>query len=180
MAMPDSGDSSDRTDLERCRQGDGAGLENLYRRYSPKVYGLALRMLRRPDAAEDVVQETVLAVHRGGEGFRGGSRVGTWIYAIALNACRMRLRSERRRAVPLEEASAVAAPLPRESSGALLEALAALEPETREIVLLSAQGRSYEEMGELLELTVDQVRGRLYRGRKALLDRMREREHAEF
>ncbi len=170
-------DAEDRRDLERCRDGEGAGLEQLYRRYSPKVYGLALRMLRRPDAADDVVQETFLGVRRGAEGFRGGAKVGTWIYSIALNACRMRLRSERRRTRPLDEAATVAARETPEPDGALLAALEALEPEAREIVLLSAQGRSYDEIAELAGLSADQVRGRLYRARKALLEHMRERGH---
>lgn len=179
MTSQDSEDAGDRRDLEACRDGDGAALERLYRKYSPRVYGLALRMLRRNDAAEDAVQETFLSVHRGAAGFRGGSKVGTWIYTIALNACRMRLRSERRRTVPLDDAAAVAAPRTPESSGALLEALETLEPDAREIVLLSAQGQSYEEIAALVGLNPDQVRGRLYRARKQLLDRMREREHAD-
>ncbi len=177
MSTSDESGDADRADLERARTGDPAGLEALYRRHSPMVYGLALRTLRRTDAAEDVVQETFLAVHRHAGTFRGDSKVRTWLCSIALNACRMRLRGGKRRALPLERAEEVPAPVRPQSSGALLAALDDLDEDTRELVMLSAQGHSYEEMAGLLELSPDQVRGRLYRARKQLLDRMRERDH---
>lgn len=178
MDTQGSQDAVDRRDLDRCRAGDPAGLERLYRTWSPKVYGLALRTLRRPDAAEDVVQETFLQVHRNARGFRGEAKFSTWLYTIALNACRMRLRRDKRQTLPLERAEDVPAPETPQSSGALLAALETLDEETRELLLLSAQENSYDEMAELLRLTPDQVRGRLYRARKLLLDRMKEGEHA--
>lgn len=174
MEAQDNPDELDRAALARCRAGDPDGLAALYRAWAPKVYGLALRTLRRRDAAEDVVQDTFLQVHRGAAGFRGESRVGSWIYAIALNACRMRLRGERRAPLPLERAEDLAAPETPDPSGALDRALATLDAPTRELLLLSAHGHSYDDIAGLLGLGADQVRGRLYRARRVLLERLQE------
>ncbi|MEK7865449.1 MAG: sigma-70 family RNA polymerase sigma factor [Planctomycetota bacterium] len=165
-------EADDRRDLEACRTGDAGALERLYRRHAPRVFGLALRTLRRADLAEDVVQETFLNLTKSAAGFRGESRVGTWLAAIALNASRMRLRELRRGGVPLDQADEVAAPATKQPSGALEAALAKLDDEMREILLLAATGASYEEIGAALSLSADQVRGRLYRARKELLARM--------
>lgn len=162
-------EADDRRDLEACQGGDAAALERLYRRHAGRVYGLALRTLRRSDLAEDVVQETFLKLTSVAAGFRGEAKVGTWLCTIALNASRMRLREMRRGALPIESADGVAAPAPKTPSPALESALAKLPDETRDLLLLAAEGLSYEEIGAALSLSVDQVRGRLHRARKDLL-----------
>ena len=60
------------------------------------VYAVAYRMMNNAQDAEDVTQETFLSAFRHWESFRGGSSVGTWLYRIAVNACLMRLRKEKR------------------------------------------------------------------------------------
>ena len=60
------------------------------------VYGVAYRMMNNAQDAEDVTQETFLSAYRNWASFRGGSSVGTWLYRIAVNACLMRLRKEKR------------------------------------------------------------------------------------
>ena len=166
-------DDEDRRDFDDFRSGDASAFERLYRRCAPRVYGFALRTLRQNDLAEDVVQETFLQVHRHAAAFRGEARVGTWILSIALNACRIRLRSRRRAPVPLDAAADVPARVEAAPTGELAAALDTLEPEARELLLLSAEGHSYEELATLFALSPDQVRGRLYRARKVLLGRLR-------
>jgi RNA polymerase sigma-70 factor (ECF subfamily) len=169
-------DTEDRRDLEECREGNEAAFERLYQRYAAKLNGFAYRILRRKDAAEDAVQETFIQIYRNAGKYRGDSSVSAWIYSIGLNACRMRLRSERRRpTVPLEEAADVAIPESSPARQKLQEVLGLLTRDERELILLRAHGHSYEEMGALLGLSADQVRGRLYRTRKTLLRWMDEK-----
>lgn len=183
MDVREEDEAGDRRDLAQIGAGDRGALARLYQRHADRVFGLALRLLRRRDVAEDAVQDAFLAVHKNAAAFRGESRVSTWICSIALNACRMRLRSERRGALSLDAAAEMAAPVEATGAGEepggraamLAAALATLDAAARELLLLSAQGRSYDEIGALAGLSADQVRGRLYRARKQLLDELKAR-----
>jgi RNA polymerase sigma-70 factor (ECF subfamily) len=79
--------------IERCRNGDLAAFETIYRANSGRLYGLACRMLGNPADAEDLLQEIFLAAHRKLDSFRGDSALGTWLYRLATNLCLDHLRS---------------------------------------------------------------------------------------
>ena len=81
--------------IERAKQGDKAALSKLVNRYSERIYNLALRILRNKEDAEDVLQETFLAVVEKLHTFDGRSSFFTWIYRIATNASLMRLRKKK-------------------------------------------------------------------------------------
>jgi len=81
--------------IERAKQGDKAALSELVNRYSERIYNLALRILRNKEDAEDVLQETFLAVVEKLHTFDGRSSFFTWIYRIATNASLMRLRKKK-------------------------------------------------------------------------------------
>ncbi len=161
-------EGDDTADLARFVAGDAGAFARLFARHAGRLLGLASRLLRDPDQAEDVVQETFLALHRKAATFRGESRVSTWLSAIALNAARMKLRRPRLAALTEEQAASLPDRSPPPDSGDLAIALARLKPDAKELLLLAAQGHSYEELAELLDLNPDQVRGRLYRARAAL------------
>src|SRR5918999_719034 len=79
--------------IERCRKGDLAAFEILYRTHSGRLYSVACRMLGNPTDAEDLLQEIFLAAHRKLDSFRGESALGTWLYRLATNLCLDYLRS---------------------------------------------------------------------------------------
>ena len=79
--------------VERCRQGELAAFDEIYRAHSGKLFGLILRMVGHPSDAEDVLQEVFLTAHRKLDGFRGESALGTWLYRLAMNHCLDYLRS---------------------------------------------------------------------------------------
>jgi RNA polymerase sigma-70 factor, ECF subfamily len=79
--------------VERCRKGDLAAFEILYRTHSGRLYSVACRMLGNPTDAEDLLQEIFLAAHRKLDSFRGESALGTWLYRLATNLCLDYLRS---------------------------------------------------------------------------------------
>jgi RNA polymerase sigma-70 factor (ECF subfamily) len=88
-----AGRAGDLALVERCRTGDLAAFEEIYRAHSPRLYSLALRMLGNPADAEDLLQEIFLSAHRKLEGFRGEAALGTWLYRLATNQCLDYLRS---------------------------------------------------------------------------------------
>lgn len=153
------------------------------------VYGVAYRMMNNAQDAEDVTQETFLSAFRHWESFRGGSAVGTWLYRIAVNACLMRLRKEKRvRASTVDPGYADAgvldwAPDPSgtpeehainsELREEMVKALAALPSDLRAaVVLRDVQGMSNSEAADILGVSVPSVKSKLHRGRVVLRKRL--------
>jgi len=90
--------------VERCRAGDVAAFETIYRTHSGRLYSVACRVLGNPADAEDLLQEIFLAAHRKLESFRGESALGTWLYRLAMNLCLDHLRSRATRSGQLTDA----------------------------------------------------------------------------
>src|SRR3989449_2236771 len=80
--------------VARARAGDLEALEALYRAFETPVYNLARRMLRHPEEAEDVLQETFLEVVKSIRSYRGEGPLWAWIRKIAASKALMRIRSE--------------------------------------------------------------------------------------
>jgi len=162
--------------IEAMRHGDEAALARLLERHAPGVYRFGLKMCRDPEDAEDIVQDTLLAAARGLKDFRGASSVSTWLYAIARSFCIKKRRHAHGADVSLDAPEALAvssqAPAPeqvtanRELGAALEDAIAALEPIYREVLLLrDVEGLSAAQVAEILEIGVDAVKSRLHRAR---------------
>jgi RNA polymerase sigma-70 factor (ECF subfamily) len=100
-SFPESGYSQKMTAaeeqqlLERIRAGDDSGFERLVREHTAKVVGLAWRLLGSREDAEDLAQEAFLRLHRSLPGFRGDSRVSTWLYRTTTRLAIDHLRRER-------------------------------------------------------------------------------------
>src|SRR6266566_3814722 len=84
--------------IARAKSGDVAALEALYRAFETPVYNLARRILRNPEDAEDVLQETFLEVVRSIRSFRGDGHLWGWIRRIASSKALMRIRRHQVRA----------------------------------------------------------------------------------
>ena len=165
----------DDVTLARAQRGDGAAFEQMVRRYQGLVWSYLWRMVgaaaSRP-LIEDLFQETFLGVHRGLARFApaGPARLSTWILSIATRVALYRRRTAVRdqpmaagpdleRGDGGDEAQGIERRLMR---GALLEALAALSPEHRAIVVLREfHELDYDEIAVALELQVGTVRSRL-------------------
>ncbi len=81
--------------VEKAQQGDKASLAELVKIYSPKIYGLALRMMRNEEDAEDVLQETFVLMIRKISTFSGKSSFYTWLYRVATNVALGKLRDKK-------------------------------------------------------------------------------------
>ena len=84
--------------VARAQAGDEAALEALFRAFETPVYSLVRRMLRRPEDAEDVLQETFLEVVRNIKQYRGEGHLWGWIRRIASTKALMRIRRDQVRA----------------------------------------------------------------------------------
>ncbi len=179
MSGPRSGNRADRELVERHLHGDEVAFEELYSRFDRMVFNLALRMAGDAEEAADLTQEIFLRVHRYLGRFRGRSSLKTWVYRVALNRCRSRLRqrARRRRFAGTASFRELRDPTrgPEELAVALdegrrvQEALARLPPAFREaVVLRDLEGLTYEEIAAAAGLRLGTVRSRIARGRERL------------
>ncbi len=180
----------DRTLVERFRAGDEAAFDALVRRNQDRIYGLLWRMLGNREDALDVAQDTFVRAYRGIDGFRAEARFSTWVYGIALNLARNRLRDRTRRGrdrgvsldsleadAPGAVPAATTADCPRAVAerGELETALAAcLEhlPETLRgaFALRVFEGLAYDEIADAMECPRGTVKSRLNDARRRLAE----------
>lgn len=87
-----------------AKQGDFDAFNRLIEKYRPRIFGLALKLAKNREDAEDVFQETFLKAIDNIQKFRGDSSFGTWLYTISLNVVRSKYgRSEAAELLPIEE-----------------------------------------------------------------------------
>ena len=88
--------------IRQAREGKAEAFEQLYRRYSKRVYHLCLRMVKNEAEAEDLTQEAFLRVFRKIHTFQGKSAFCTWLHRVSVNTVLMSLRKKKRAEIPLE------------------------------------------------------------------------------
>jgi RNA polymerase sigma-70 factor (ECF subfamily) len=173
--------------VRKSQEDDERAFGELVSRYESKVYSLALKMLRNPEDAEDVLQDTFLRAYRGIKSFKGNSTFSTWIYRITANSALMRLRKRQLPTVSIDDADEREAPiniadwapgpveqmLNQETQAAMTEAIEALPPEFRQVfVLRDIEELSNAEVAEILDLSVAAVKSRLHRARLKVRNRL--------
>ena len=105
-------DGSDEEWLDRVRRGEPSGATLLFEKYSASLVRFTDRMLGNRAEAEEVAQEVFVKMISRADQYDGRASVGSWLFAIATNACRDRLRrSIRRTSVPLEAVAEAPAPV---------------------------------------------------------------------
>ena len=179
--------ATDEELVRRAKEDDERAFGELVSRYESKVYSLALRMIRNPEDAEDVLQDTFLRAYRGIKSFQGASTFSTWIYRITANSALMRLRKKQLPTVSIEDSDERETPvniadwtpgpveqlLSRELQHEMDEAIEALPPEFRQVfVLRDMEEMSNAEVAEILDLSVAAVKSRLHRARLKVRNRL--------
>jgi len=161
-----------------ARDGDPDAFELLVRRHQGAVYGLALRMLGSEADAQDAAQDSLVQAWRALARFRGDSAFATWMYRIVTNRC-LNILAKRRPTDALSDDHVNArddpaeAALGRERMHAVAAAVLQLAPEQRAaLVLREFQGLSYEEVAEVLGVSVAAVKGRIHRARLLLMEEL--------
>lgn len=190
MARQLDSNRSDETLVAEFQKGSQDSFEELISRYADKAYGMASRLVRNPEDAEEVIQDVFTTVFRKVEGFEGKSSFSSWLYRITVNAALMKIRKRKQeRAVLIEDVmpsfkdsvalrvnesqNADHLAYRRQLGEALKDAISRLPEEYRPVYLLrDVDGLSSEEVGKILGISIPAVKSRLHRSRLMLRRRL--------
>jgi len=172
--------------IDEALRGDTAAFGQLVTRYQDRLFNALAHVAGTAEGAADVVQDAFVQAYVKLASFEGASGFYTWLYRIALNQAISKRRRQRptlsvdqaRDELGQEPTDRGAAPGERleqqERAGQVQAALARLSQEHRSILVLrEIDGRSYEELAEILELPVGTIRSRLHRARLQLKDELK-------
>lgn len=183
---------SDHTLIERARDGDEAAFGEIVSRYKNPITNFLYRFLNDYEEAVDLAQETFVRVYFALDRYHTNYAFSTYIYRIASNLAISELRKRRRRSVfsltglfqSHEDETAEfqppdTRPLPdhdlidSERSRVIAKAIATLPPKYRTpIILRDVEGRSYEEVAEIMQLGLGTTKSRISRGRGLLREKL--------
>ena len=150
-----------------------ADFSEIYRQFSGPLYGTAMRMLRRPEEAEDAMQEAFLTLYRKAPGLEG-PHLGAWLHRVLVNECIDRVRRGKRwRTTGVDEDLGLAPP-PHDGQKLDLENAVASLPEKARLVFLlhDVEGFKHREMTEMLDLSEGTTKSQLFRARRMLREFM--------
>ena len=177
--------------VEALHRGDPYACDEMVKRFSSRIYNVALRLTAHPNEAEEVLQETFIKACRNAESFEGRSSLGTWLYRIAINNSLMHLRRRQTPSVSLdttgsygdgeteawqlhdwywEPESLVLTDELRQAMDAAVETLP--ERLRSAFVLRDLEGLSTKEAAEALDISSSNLKVRLHRARLLLRERL--------
>src|SRR6185312_5683056 len=158
------------------RLGNDRAFERLYRKHAGDVYRYALVVLRNEADAEDVTQTTFLNAYRAFEKGERPQKPQNWLIAIAHNVCRQRFRQAQRRPAEVGYEEELAESVVEEdalSAEDIRRALGHLAFNQRAaLVMRELEGRSYQEIAEILGVSVSAVETLIFRARRALREQL--------
>ena len=197
MSMKAQEIALDRILVDRFKSGDKAAFDEMVSRYWTRIYSMVNQLLRNPQDAEEVTQDAFIRAHRGLVNFRGESAFSTWLYQIATNLARNRYwywwRRKRDKSVSLDTPmsadndttladiipSQVETPgditVTQEFVSRIGTGMERLNPKHREILILrNVKNLSYDEIAEILHISVGTVKSRIARARESLRSKLGE------
>jgi len=168
--------------VEACQSGDDDAFRVLFETHKDRVYSIALRYAGDPAAAMDIAQDTFVKLLSSIQQFRGDSSFESWLYRMVVNSC-LDYHRKRRRFLPLVDEAldmfrsskegALSEMLREEQAERVQQVVAQLPEDQRIVVVLRyTEGRSYEEIADLLGCRRGTVASRLNRAHKALERRL--------
>jgi RNA polymerase sigma-70 factor (ECF subfamily) len=178
---------SDEELVEAFQAGDTSAFDQLVSRWDRKIQGAIYRIVGSGEDARDLCQEAFLKAYRGLAGFKKEARFSSWLYQIAVNACRDRMRRQRGKTIVSLDEVTNAGELPIKGvapsalelmeagdlSRTVAAAVAALPEEQREVIILKEyQELTFQEIADALDVPVSTVKTRLYRGMTQLRQRL--------
>ncbi|MBE36693.1 MAG: RNA polymerase subunit sigma-24 [Opitutaceae bacterium] len=187
----------DRLLVARFKKGDQSAFDEMVSRYWGRIYAMVNQLLRNTQDAEEVTQDAFIRAHRGLENFRGDSAFSTWLYQIATNLARNRYwywwRRKRDKSISIDQ------PIGSEGDMTLADVLPAqvetpdditvtqefvdhiaiwmekLSAKHREVLVLrNNKNMTYEEIAQVLEVSLGTVKSRIARARDSLRSKLGE------
>lgn len=169
-----------------CQTGDAVAVQTLVRNFEAPVYRLAISILNDPAEADEATQDTLISVVDKLESFRGEANFKTWLFSIALNVCRMRLRKRRSRerlnqalhilfhSKPPEHPEDIVSQ--KESQLDVWRAIAALDDRHREIIILRYYHElKLEEIAKVIGVSERTIRTQLHNAHERMRSLMTEK-----
>ncbi len=179
------GTMDEKVILQHLQEGSREALAMLWDSHSGHVLNLAFRMLKDRDQAEDILMDVFVQIPKAVQGFRGQSAVATWLYRLTVNACLMKLRSDKRHRELEEEhlEIIVESALGKEESvnenfdpELLGMGLNALPAETRSMLWLKdAEDLDVKDLAEIYGMPEGTIKARLSRARTFVRNYLNER-----
>ena len=164
--------------MNSARAGDAAAMERVLTEIAPAVHRFGMRMCRHADDADDVLQDTLLAIANNLGSFEGRSSLTSWVFTLARTACARRRRGLKNQPLvaddeapePIDERGTPEdAALERDLQARVNAALDALPLQFREVIeLRDVQGLSAKEAAVALDVSVEALKSRLHRARAML------------
>jgi RNA polymerase sigma-70 factor (ECF subfamily) len=157
----------------RYQAGDEAAFEEIYSRYSKKIYGFLMHRLTNPDISAELFQETFLRLHRGRQLYRPDMPFKPWLYAIANNLVRDKFKAKEPKIawIAEEDAENLSPGIPPGSHTlvSFKEAMATLTDDQREALILSRyEGLGYEQIGRIMGRSTEAVNQLIQRALRQL------------
>jgi RNA polymerase sigma-70 factor (ECF subfamily) len=166
--------------VERLRTGDEAAFDLVYAAYNPRLFTFLVRLTRRRDVAEDLLEETWLRLVKHTHRLRPGTRLGPWLFTVARNLyvsyVRSRVLEDSTTAalmalwpVSVDRSSPFEATAASELERRIERALASLPAVSREVLLLACvAGLDHSDAADVCGITPEALRQRLHRARAIL------------
>jgi len=172
--------TNDQVYIDNILNGDANAFTVLVDRYKDLVFTLALRMMKHREEAEEVAQDTFIKVYKSLNKFKGDSKFSTWIYRVAYNTCLDRIKKNKRQQYTVEineytehqvktMDNALDQMEAKEREQSIQDCLALLPSEDSFLLTLYYfEEQSLEEIGKVVGLKPNNVKVKLFRGRKKL------------
>ena len=162
--------------LRRVAAKDRKAFEALYHLYYRRLFGYLLKVTRRAELVEEVLNDVMLAIWKGAASFDGRSRPSTWIFGIAYHKALKALArqpqepgEERERPEPVDREEPESLAVRRELATVLGRALSELPADQRAVVELTYYyGLAYQEISEIVGCPVNTVKTRMFHARRRL------------
>lgn len=162
--------------MASAREGDPGAFDRLYREHAGRVHAICLRITADRRRAEELTQDVFVRCWKRLPSFRGESRFTTWLYRVAVNLAlddRRRVRRRRERRSEGDPDDLRSAPDPADERMDLERAVAGLPRGARvAVVLHDIEGYRYEEVAEMMGVSLGTVKSQIHRGRRLLRERL--------
>lgn len=181
--------------IKRIKKGDKESFREIINKYKKVVYNHSRSFLRDAQEAEDTAQEIFINIYNNLKKFRGDSKLSTWIYRITVNMCKNKLKQLKRmrsqvsdeafenengelepRIVNIKEKEEKEPDNMFASENlraAIMSRVDDLTEEQKTVIMLrDVDGLSYEEVGQVMKLSVSAVKSKLFRARENLREKL--------
>jgi RNA polymerase sigma-70 factor (ECF subfamily) len=175
----------DRHLIELFKRDPDTAFKRIVEEYQDRIFNLCVFMLHSKEDAQEAAQDAFIKAYRSFEKFTPQASLYTWLYRISINTCIDYTRKYRARFINDEDAIAeIASPEPspekvsqsREVTAVIRKALESLTPDFRAIIVLKEmEGLSYEEISEVLQISIGTVKSRISRARDELRQLLRDK-----